>query len=59
MSLMGNPQDNSWGAKDPITGQWGGVVGDVYKGKAHFTLADLAVTSARDEAVTYDIIHQN
>ena len=32
---------------------WGGVVGDVYRGKAHFTLADLAVTSVRDEAVRY------
>ncbi len=47
--------DKSFGAKDPVTGEWNGVVRDVMDGKADLTCADLSVTKERSTVVDFSV----
>ncbi|XP_078603373.1 glutamate receptor ionotropic, kainate 2-like [Branchiostoma floridae x Branchiostoma japonicum] len=45
--------DNNWGAKDPITGKWNGVVADVAYKKADMVVASITIRADREEVVDF------
>ncbi|XP_078684258.1 glutamate receptor ionotropic, kainate 2-like [Branchiostoma floridae x Branchiostoma belcheri] len=45
--------DNNWGAKDPITGRWNGVVADVAYKKADMVVASITIRADREEVVDF------
>ncbi|XP_063906335.1 glutamate receptor ionotropic, kainate 2-like isoform X2 [Zophobas morio] len=46
-------EDMKNGAKDPVTGQWSGMIGDVMDGTADLAITDLTITADREEAVDF------
>ena len=47
-----------WGKKTD-TGEWNGMIGEVKDSKADFTIADISITSERNEAVTFSMPWMN
>lgn len=50
---MAPPVGTSYGIKDPETGNWGGIVGEVMKGNADFAINIISVTKQRSEVVAF------
>ena len=46
-------EDMKNGAKDPVTGQWSGMIGAVMDGTADLAITDLTITADREEAVDF------
>ena len=46
-------KDGKWGAKDPTTGKWNGMVSSIVNGDADLISTSLAVFGARTEVIDY------
>ena len=44
---------NRYGVKDEATGEWSGLIGDLAKGETDIVVADLTMTSEREEVIDF------
>lgn len=51
--------DGKHGVFNNKTGQWNGIIGELIKGKADLAIADLSITSAREDAVDFTLPFMN
>lgn len=52
--------DSKYGNEDPPgSGEWNGMIGEVVRGEAHFNIADISITSARNKAVAFSMPWMN
>ena len=57
---LGFPRDGSWGAFNKDTGEWSGIIGDIFDGDVDVGFAPLTVLHERAEAVDFLIpIHSD
>ncbi|CAF1176648.1 unnamed protein product [Adineta ricciae] len=47
--------DRTWGARNPITNKWNGLVAEILENRADLTLTSLKVTTERNAAVDFSI----
>lgn len=52
-------KDKSYGAKNKETGNWNGMIGEVMRAEADMAVADLTITSKREEAVDFTLPFMN
>ncbi|KAJ8927384.1 hypothetical protein NQ314_020159 [Rhamnusium bicolor] len=48
-------EDKKNGAKDPVTGRWSGMIGDLLEHRADLAITDFTITSDREEAVDFTV----
>ena len=46
-------KDGKYGAKNPTTGEWNGMIGEILRGEADVAIADLTITKLRSEVVDF------
>ncbi|XP_048512589.1 glutamate receptor ionotropic, kainate 2-like [Athalia rosae] len=51
--------DNVYGSKDPVTGQWNGMVKKIMEDNADLAICDLTITADRQEAVDFTMPFMN
>lgn len=52
-------KDGKYGAKNVTTDEWNGMIGEVMRGEADMAVADLTITSKREEAVDFTLPFMN
>jgi len=51
--------DTNYGSKNPDTGEWNGMIGELLQQKADMAVMDLSMTSQRQEAVDFTMPYMN
>ena len=51
--------EGSYGNKDPLTGQWTGMIKDLRTQKADMAVIDMSITSVRQTAVDFTMPYMN
>lgn len=52
-------KDEAYGTLNETTGEWNGMIGELIRGEADLAIADLTITSKREEAVDFTLPFMN
>lgn len=52
-------KDNAYGTLNETSGDWNGMIGELIRGEADLAIADLTITSKREEAVDFTLPFMN
>ena len=51
--LLPSDGSNDFGHKDPVTGEWSGLIGDLVSGRVDIAVAPMTMTSEREEVIDF------